>query len=92
MSANRKAKMGRRGMRKTFPMKSQSLSCAQCGSQVSKKKTNAVQVTTQLAYCKDKEMSMRKNRPTDNTAPRKRYGTPVVTSVRRVCRDGCKKN
>lgn len=88
----RNHKMGRRGMRKTFDMKVNTLSCAQCGKTVSKKKTHAVKVVTQMAYAKDKEMSMRKNRPTDNTPPRKRMGTPVVTGVRRVCRDGCEKN
>lgn len=90
--SNRTHMMGRRGMRKCFNIKVNMIPCAQCGKTVSKKKTNAVKVVTQLAYCKDKEMSMRKNRPTDNTPPRKRMGTPVVTGVRRVCRDGCEKN
>ncbi len=91
MSATRKNKMGRRGMRKSFSIKVNTLTCAQCGQQVSKKKTKAVHITTQLAYARDKDMSMRKNRPTDNSAPRKRAGTPVVTGVRRVCSVSCQK-
>jgi hypothetical protein len=88
--SNRIHKMGRRGLRKCFNIKVNMIECAQCGKQVSKKQTNAVQVKTQPAYNKSKEVSMRKSKPTDNSAPRPRAGTPVVTFVRRVCREGCK--
>lgn len=74
---------------KGFPMTGESVTCGKCGKSVSKKQTHAVNVTYGKAFNKSKEQSYRKNKPTDNTAPRKREATPIVTAVKRVCRVGC---
>lgn len=91
MAATRKNKMPhwKNRRNKSFPMKTQTVTCGQCGKSVSKKQTHAVHVTYGKAFNRSKEQSYRKSKPTDNTAPRKQFPTPVVTAVKRVCRAGC---
>lgn len=74
---------------KAFPMNGKSVNCAQCNTSISKKQSHATEVKLGKTFNRSKEQSFRKNKPTDNTAPRKREATPVVVSVRRVCRNGC---
>lgn len=72
-----------------FPMNGKTVSCAQCGKTVSKKKTHATEIKYGKAFNQSKEQSFRKSKPTDTTAGRKREGSPIVTFVKRVCRNGC---
>ncbi len=89
MSMTRKNKMvhWKRRDGKAFPMTSRSLSCAQCGETISKKKSRAVGISTGKAYNQTKKKSIRNK----DHSPKERMPSIVVTGVRRVCDNGCKK-